>query len=72
MKPRKIIVLGWDGRSNPIYRYQDELRRMPDHMRSIPPKEAILAQFPNATWTTADYQRIPLAQAYLHGVNTHG
>lgn len=39
---RVIVVVGWDGRSNPIYRFYDELD-LPDHMRSRPSVEEVKA-----------------------------
>ncbi len=50
---RKIVIVGWDGRSNPIYRFDDELRK-PAYLRSFPTVPEILEQFPEANFTTAE------------------
>lgn len=31
---RKVVVVGWDGRSNPMLRYADEMH-LPDYARSL-------------------------------------
>lgn len=46
---RKIEVIGWDGRSNAIYRFYDELN-LPDHMCTRPTVPEILDQFPEANY----------------------
>ncbi len=58
---RKIITIGWDGRSNPIYRYEDEMKRS-DHRRDRPSIHEILEQYPNATYCNADFKTVPLAE----------
>jgi hypothetical protein len=34
---REIVTVGWDGASQPIRRYRDELH-LPDHERAVPPR----------------------------------
>jgi hypothetical protein len=57
---REIVSVGWDGRSNPMYRYRDELA-LPDHMRARPLLSEVLAQHPDATWINARFERVSLA-----------
>ena len=33
-KSREVVVVGWDGKSQPIRRYADELH-LPDHLRAV-------------------------------------
>lgn len=56
---RKIVVIGWDGRSNPMYRYYDQLGKS-DHMRDKPTVTEVVEQFPEARYTRADYSVIDL------------
>jgi hypothetical protein len=39
---REIVCIGWDGRTQPIYRFHDELA-LPDHMRARPSESDIKA-----------------------------
>ena len=66
MSARRIVVVGWDGRSNPIYRFHDQLKR-PDHARDWPTTAEVLAQYPEAKYTTAQWVTMPLAQAAKEG-----
>jgi hypothetical protein len=65
---RKICTIGWDGRSNPIYRFYDELR-MSDHIRTRPTPEQVLEQFPTAMYYLATFQRVPLGDAIKFHIN---
>lgn len=40
--PRKVVTVGWDGASQPMYRFYDEMP-LPDHMRARPTPEQIRA-----------------------------
>lgn len=57
---RDIVIIGWDGRSNSIYRFYDELS-MPAHMRAQPTIPEILEKFPEAQYTNGKFQQVPLA-----------
>lgn len=63
----KIVVIGWDGRSNPIYRfYRDIENKVPDHMRPVPSIPEILEQYPGAMYYTSEvvngeFKRVKLA-----------
>lgn len=46
--PRPVVVVGLDGRSQPMYRYQDELH-LADHLRSIVAAEDRFPVSPMAT-----------------------
>ncbi len=58
----KIVSIGWDGRSNPIYRfYRDIEHKVPDHMRPVPSIPEIIEQYPNAMYYMPDFTRVKLS-----------
>jgi hypothetical protein len=59
---KKIVVIGWDGRSNPIYRfYRDIKHKVPDHMRPVPTIPEILEEYPDSMYYMPDFTRVKLA-----------
>lgn len=40
---RKIVIIGWGAHSEPLHRFQDELK-LPSYMRTYPTKEQIEVQ----------------------------
>lgn len=59
---RKITIVGWDGRSNAMYRFEDELK-LSDWARTYPSLEQVLEQFPNAKWCNSQFEVVPLRDA---------
>lgn len=58
---RKIIILGWDGRSNAMYRFEDEIG-LSDWKRAVPSIDQILEQFPDAKWCSPEFKMVPLGK----------
>lgn len=54
-----IDIVGWDGRSNPIYGFRSDLGK-PAHERRSPTVREVLAQYPDAMWITATFERVRL------------
>jgi hypothetical protein len=59
---KKIVCIGWDGRSNPIYRfYRDIENKVPDHMRPVPSIPEILVEHPDSEYYMPDFTRVKLS-----------